>query len=286
MFLGVIQMSDFDDFINSLPTEIEGQRGHKVEQRFSCGQCGGTGKWSGGTNRHGNSYCLACGGRGYFTTSPEFRAKRRAAMQAKRDDKAEQLRRAVKEFAEEHPDMWADLVKAGNDFTASLHNQLATRGFLTENQINAWYRGWEKRKAAIAARKAEANAKGGTVNLDRIREMFDTAVASGYKKPTYRAEGLKISLAPATGRNAGALYVVEIEDDAYQGKIEAVTFKAVREARTDTLARLQVIAADPAAAAIRYGQRTGTCSCCGRELTNHASIEAGIGPICAQKWGF
>lgn len=34
MFLGVIQMSDFDDFIDSLPTEIEGQRGHKVEQRF------------------------------------------------------------------------------------------------------------------------------------------------------------------------------------------------------------------------------------------------------------
>jgi hypothetical protein len=48
---------------------------------------------------------------------------------------------------------------------------------------------------------------------------------------------------------------------------------------------LQVIAADPRGEAIRFGQRTGTCSCCGRELTKHASIEAGIGPICAQKWG-
>jgi hypothetical protein len=279
MFLGVIQMSDFDDFINGLPTEIEGHRAQKVEQRFPCGQCGGTGKWSGGTNRHGNSYCLACGGRGYFTTSPEFRAKRRAAVQAKRAEEEQRVRRMVKEFAENYPEMWADLVNQKTEFTASLYHQLTTRGQLTANQIGAWQRGWEKRQAAIAARSAY-------VNLDRIREMFDTAVASGYKKPCYRAEGLKISLASPMGRNAGCLYVVEIEDDAYQGKIEAVTFKAVREARADTLARLQAIAADPKGAAIRYGQRTGTCSCCGRELTNHTSIEAGIGPICAQKWGF
>lgn len=272
-------MSDFDAFVNNLANEPLQVRNAKTEQRFPCGQCAGTGKWSGGTNRHGNSFCIPCGGRGYFTTSPEFRAKRRAAVQAKREEKADQVRRAVKEFSEEHPDMWADLVKSGTDFTASLYGQLTSKGFLTENQINAWYRGWEKRKAAIAARSAY-------VNLDRIREMFDAAVASGYRKPCYRAEGLKISLASLAGRNAGCLYVVEIEDDAYQGKIDGVTFKAMREARADTLARLQAIAADPKGAAIRYGQRTGTCSCCGRELTNHTSIEAGIGPICASKWGF
>lgn len=44
-------------------------------------------------------------------------------------------------------------------------------------------------------------------------------------------------------------------------------------------------ARDPRAAAIAYGQRTGTCSCCGRELTRHSSIDAGIGPVCATKWG-
>lgn len=276
----------FEDFIDNLPTEIEGKRAQKTAERFPCGQCGGTGKWSGGTNRHGNSYCLACAGRGYFTTSPEFRAKRRAAVQVQKEERADQVRRAVKDFSEEHPDMWADLVAARTEFTASLYGQLTSKGFLTENQINAWYRGWEKRKAAIAARTAETQAKGGTVNLDRIREMFDAATASGYKKPVYRAEGLKISLASLTGRNAGCLYVVEIEDDAYQGKIEGVSFKAVRETKGTTLARLQAIAADPAAAAVAYGRRTGTCACCGRELTNHASIEAGIGPICAEKWGF
>jgi hypothetical protein len=275
----------FEDFVSNLPTEIEGPRAARVEQRFSCGQCGGTGRWSGGTNRHGNSGCLACKGRGYFTTSPDFRAGQRAKVQAKKADAADAKRRAVKAFSEEHPEMWADLVASKTDFTASLYGQLIARGSLTENQIAAWNRGWEKLQAVKAARAAEVNAKGGSVDLDRIREMFDTAAASGYKKPVYRAEGLKITLAPASGRNAGALYVVEIEDDAYQGKIVGTAFAATRETKRDVLSRLQVIAADPKTAAVAYGRRTGTCSCCGRELTNHASIEMGIGPICAGKWG-
>jgi hypothetical protein len=34
---------------------------------------------------------------------------------------------------------------------------------------------------------------------------------------------------------------------------------------------------------IRYGLELGHCGRCGRELTNEASREAGIGPICAGK---
>ena len=279
-------MSDsFDAFINSLANEPLETRNAKVEERFPCGQCGGTGRWSGGVNRHGNSNCLACNGRGYFTTSPKFRADQRAKVAQKREAAAEELRRSIKDFAEQNPDMYKDLCARRTEFTASLHDQLMRKGDLSVNQIAAWNRGWEKLQAARAARNVEANAKSGAVNLDRIREMFDAAVSSGYKKPCYRAEGLKISLASAMGRNAGCLYVVEIEDDAYQGKIDGVTFKAVREARANTLARLQAIADDPKGAAIRYGQRTGTCACCGRELTNHASIDAGIGPICRNRFG-
>lgn len=48
---------------------------------------------------------------------------------------------------------------------------------------------------------------------------------------------------------------------------------------------VQSAAADPYAAAKLYGQATGTCSCCGRELTNSLSIELGIGPICREKFG-
>lgn len=40
-------------------------------------------------------------------------------------------------------------------------------------------------------------------------------------------------------------------------------------------------AADLMVAATDYGKRTGRCGICGRELTDPASIAAGIGPICA-----
>lgn len=36
--------------------------------------------------------------------------------------------------------------------------------------------------------------------------------------------------------------------------------------------------------AAEFGKRTGTCCNCGRTLTNPDSIDAGIGPICAQKF--
>lgn len=34
-----------------------------------------------------------------------------------------------------------------------------------------------------------------------------------------------------------------------------------------------------------YGRETGVCISCGAELTDPVSIEAGIGPTCAKKWG-
>ena len=53
----------------------------------------------------------------------------------------------------------------------------------------------------------------------------------------------------------------------------------------DLINRVQSVAADPYAAAQLYGQQTGRCSCCGKELTNKLSIELGIGPICREKFG-
>ena len=45
-------------------------------------------------------------------------------------------------------------------------------------------------------------------------------------------------------------------------------------------------ASDPLTAVIRYGKVSGRCSCCGVKLDNPKSIEAGIGPICATKFGW
>jgi hypothetical protein len=51
------------------------------------------------------------------------------------------------------------------------------------------------------------------------------------------------------------------------------------------VAALERVAKDPAAAARLYGQETGQCSCCGLPLTRKTSIERGIGPICAERFG-
>ena len=53
-----------------------------------------------------------------------------------------------------------------------------------------------------------------------------------------------------------------------------------------TEARIAAAIANPAEAAKAHGQRTGECSVCGRELTNKDSRALGIGPICAERFGF
>lgn len=47
---------------------------------------------------------------------------------------------------------------------------------------------------------------------------------------------------------------------------------------------LRKVLDDPLSAARRYGLELGTCSDCGRTLTNAESREYGIGPVCRGKW--
>jgi hypothetical protein len=43
---------------------------------------------------------------------------------------------------------------------------------------------------------------------------------------------------------------------------------------------------DPKEAAIKYGRLTGNCAICGRQLDRKDSIERGIDPICAERFGW
>ena len=72
---------------------------------------------------------------------------------------------------------------------------------------------------------------------------------------------------------------------AVYGAFALVIFGAELKTSHSGETDLTKIAADPAGEARLYGMRTGTCACCGRELTDPNSIEAGIGPICAENWG-
>jgi len=109
--------------------------------------------------------------------------------------------------------------------------------------------------------------------------MFEHAVSKGHKRPIYRGAGLVITRAPDTGNNPGALYI-KTENDEYLGKLLGTVYSGKPAPALDE------IAANPLQVAIEYGKRTGNCAICGKKLTVGKSIDLGIGPVCAKRWGF
>jgi hypothetical protein len=250
-------------------------------QTFPCESCGGSGKWRGGVNQHGNPNCFACKGKGHFMSS---RQDRRKARKQRKQSAAKRIHDGAAALQEANPGLFEGLleIQTWNSFAADLLRQWTTKGNLSEKQIEAANRMLAK-VAANKANREEAKADAVVIDLTAIREMFQKVFESGYKRPKYRAADLVISRAPDTGKNAGHLYVKSGED--YQGKIAPDgRFLPVRNASESATERLQAIAADPQGEAIRHGAKTGSCACCGRELTKQGSIDAGIGPICADRW--
>lgn len=275
--------ADLPHYLPAATAEKIGADGKPTRPTFPCVECAGSGKWRGGRNQNGESKCFACGGRGYFFKSYADRMKNRDAR------KASKIKTAQAAFDEANHGLMIGLRSAAewNQFAASLVDQFNRRGDLSEKQVAAARKMLAKVAETRAARAAALESKSVTVDLSAIRTMFATATGNGLKRPTYRAESLVVSRAPDTGRNAGSLYVKSDNGGEYLGKIDANNvFRPTREANDSVAEALLRIASAPAEAAVRYGRLTGRCSCCGRELTDPVSVENGIGPICASKFGF
>jgi hypothetical protein len=272
------------------PITVDEDRGEYVEL---CKKCNGTGRWLGGYNRNGERKCFACKGEGKFVrrTSPEQRAKaKQRYAEAKATKEADRLS-AAKAWAAEHPEQAAWIKESrlnGFEFAQAMHDALLKFGGLTEKQqatVDRLTAQSQERKARWAEEKAKKEATAPLIRMDKIEEAFRSALSEG--KTTglkLRLDSFAFSPAPSRGANAGAIYVKE--NGVYLGKIAGGKFLATRDCSADTAKRVIKIAADPKAAAIAYGRRTGNCACCGRLLTAEGSVELGIGPICAEKWGF
>ena len=164
-------------------------------------------------------------------------------------------------------------------FAASLVRTYTLRGDLTHSQ-------WASADGMVAKLRANAdrkNREGADIDASRIEALLATAAAGGLKAPKFRADGLTFSIAGAASRNAGAVYVKG--GGVYFGKISGGRFSPSRDAAAGTGEAVARIAADPTAAAVAYGRLTGSCACCGRTLSDPASVALGIGPICAERWG-
>ena len=186
-------------------------------------------------------------------------------------------------FAAKHPAEYAWMIKLAPrfDFAQSMIIAVAKWGSLTERQMDAVRRCMEKDKAREAERANPTPSP--SVNVGALNAAFDKALSNGLKRPKMRFEGFSVSLAPATGNNPGALYVKS--GDTYLGKVVSGQFFSSRDCDLATKNRVVEIMQNPAEAAIAYGKRTGNCSICGAGLTNEVSINRGIGPICAGKFG-
>lgn len=248
--------------------------------RDKCNKCAGTGLY-----RDPSSYgraCFACGGVGYkeYKSSPEQRAKSRAKAAEKRIEK-------IKAFEAAHPDIIEWWTGNSFSFAQSLQESLYKYGSLTENQIAAAKRAIEnlaKYREKVAAQEADAP----TLDISGIEKAFEKAKESGIKRPKIRLAGegeepliVVVKEASASSRNAGSLYVL---GDIYLGRITNGKFIKSRDCTDTEHDDVLKMFEKPMESAVAYGRKTGQCSCCGRELTNHASIEMGIGPICAGKF--
>lgn len=118
-------------------------------------------------------------------------------------------------------------------------------------------------------------------------KAITTAQESGLKRISMRFQ----DFIAKPSKYAGRVYIFSHEKELNQwGSLSNKYLGWIEESKTNLgeVSLIQAVedaAADPYKAAKVYGMATGTCSCCGRELTNKLSIELGIGPICREKFG-
>ena len=125
--------------------------------------------------------------------------------------------------------------------------------------------------------------------FESLFAAFEAAKSKGAKRLTLRFEGINVK----PNRDLSALWVTsqsetEMGDYGLKPKyLGKVTPQGCDSRLSDTVKEVILSAAnDPLTAAIRYGKVSGEYSCCGRQLTDPRSIERGIGPICATKFGW
>jgi hypothetical protein len=248
-----------------------------------CLACGGSGRFTSYRGRDCGP-CFKCQGKGSrtFKTSSDTRAKARASAADRKASAADQARDS---FKAAHPAEFAWLIDAAPrfDFAASMLEAIARYGDLTERQFAAVQSATVKAANRATERKAAAVAAP-TCTAEPIEAAFSKARDAGLKRIKVRLGAFTFKPASSTSKNAGSIYVTTGGD--YLGKITAGRFHKVSLCDAASEAAIIAACADPKAAAIAHGKATGECACCGRELTDPISIAAGIGPICASRFGF
>ena len=250
---------------------------------YTCHRCRGTGRY---TYRNGQCFpCGKCRSTGRLKTSPEQRVKARAysakaAIQRKEEN--------VAEFGQREPAALEWLKSATGDFAASLLEQVGKRGDLSPKQLQRVYESIAREEDW--AKQREQKATQTQINMTDLLDRFALALKAGIKRPKVNTGDLLFSLAPASGKNAGHVYVKGDKDDwgerPYLGKITPEgKFFAGRGVEDDVKQRIAEVGADVVTAAKAHGAQHNNCCFCSRDLTTNESVSNGYGPICAKRYG-
>lgn len=247
---------------------------------YKCERCNGTGRRLGGV-------CFRCDGSGKQKRKPvDHSAAAVAKRIAVKDRKEERTQAERNSYMTQHARVfdWLHSKSSNHTFAASLLNGFARFGHLTDGQITAVQnaivedeRRAEERRCEQERRAAQPAPTVGpdAIDLSPIPEGRyavpdgDTRLKIMIKKPDSGkwADWIFVSDAAAYGQQQK--YGAQRPGEKYRGKVQDA---------------LRAILSNPKAAAVAYGRLTGTCCICGAKLENEASVEAGIGPICAGKF--
>lgn len=286
----------FDDLDDLDSAPVTGQRqAPTTPAQVPCWACGGGGtKIIGYANPRGVE-CFTCHGTG--KTKPGAK-QRHDAWKKGQETQRTNLEAKRRAFDTEFPDVveWV-LTEAmkGFEFAKSLQQSLLTYGSLTDGQVAAVRRcihasvarleKWREEREAAAPK----TGAGGAALLQALNQAYAKG-QEGLKpgthrsQPKLRTEAGTFSLAKASSKNAGCVYV-KAPDGLYLGKITpAGAFLKSYDCTPELEARILKVLENPLDAAVQFGRVSGTCSCCGRRLDNAESIELGIGPICRDKY--
>jgi len=199
---------------------------------------------------------------------------------------------------------WIEAKADRADFAASLASYVMRKGDLTPGQKAA-----VEKSLARDTEQAAARAALPVVAFPNLRAAFNRLIEAGAKRASINIGEITLSLASATSRNPGAIYVKRSGE--YMGKIVGETLSGPHITPALTAA-LVAIESDPARAVEQDANRRADliranaerraaqqavgeapeallevpCGCCGILLTDPVSRARGIGPICAGKWGF
>lgn len=265
------------------------ENNYTTSKPYKCSNCNGKGKIA-KTYANGMTYvnnCKACNGEGGFMSSPEQREEARQQAFKEEEAKKTKLSNALKNQLGEEAFVHLLIKSSDNDFLNSLYKQGSKKGYLSEKQIACIKKDMQRDKE-YSVKKDKNKKPKANLDLTSIVKHLSNATENELKKPRLHCVDDKdntfaFSLAPQNGKNAGFVYVKY--NSEYLGKIDSNGDFYGWETPQNVIDSLMYVSKNSDEATIKYGRKFGKCGLCSRKLTKTRSIQAGVGPICASKYG-